>query len=404
MANTLLTIQMITKESLRVLKNHLVFAGGVSREYDDKFAKKDAKIGNTLDIRKPPRFTVSTGQALDLQDVQEEFVTLTLDQQNHVDTVFSSQERLLDINAFSRKFMEPKIASLANRIDLDGLALYKDVYNALGSPGTVPATSLVYLQAMQRLAEEAAPMDNSIRLCYTPEMNATIVDALKGLFQQATEIGRQYKKGEMGRSHGFTWYMDQNVNTHTSGTFTSGSTPKVNGASQTGNSLVTDGWAASTAVLLRGDIITLGVNAVNPQNRQDTGSTRQFVATDDVTSDGSGNATIPIKPSIKPSADDPFRTVTASPANDATVTPLGAEDTVSPNALLYHPDAFTLGMVDMPLYKGLDEGYRVSDPQQGFSIRVITDYDINVDRAPTRIDVLYGFATLYPELAVRMPS
>jgi len=395
---------MRTKEALRVLVNNLVFARMISREYDDQFAKKDAKIGNTLDIRKPPRFTVSTGQALDLQDVTETFVTLTLDQQNHVDTVFTSQELLLDINTFSNKFLKAKVASLANRIDLDGLALYKDVANAIGTPGTVPATSLIYLQAMQRLAEEAAPMDDSITLCYTPEMNATIVNALQGLFQQSTEIGRQYKKGEMGKSHGFDWYMDQNVNTHTSGTFTTGSTPTVNGASQTGSSIITAAWVATTTVLLRGDIITLGVNAVNPQNRQDTGSLRQFVVTDDVTSDGAGAATIPISPSINPNAADPFRTVTASPTNGVAVTPLGAEDTVSPNALLFHPEAFTLGMVDMPLYKGLDEGRRVNDPQQGFALRMITDYDINLDRAPTRIDVLYGYATLYQELAVRLPS
>ena len=404
MANTFLTIQMRTKEALRVLVNNLVFGKMVSRNYDDKFAKQDAKIGNTLDIRKPPRFTVSTGQALDLQDVTETFVTLTLDKQRHVDVVFTSQELALDINEYSKKFLESRVAALANVIDFDGLELYKDVYNAIGTPGTAPATALLYLQNKQRLADEAAPIDEQLTMIVTPEMEATIVNALTGLFHDSGEISRQYKKGMMGRSLGFRWYMDQNINTHTSGTFTTGSaSPLTNGAGQTGNSLVTDGWQVSTAIFNRGDVFTVaGINAVNPQSRQTTGVLRQFVVTDDVSSDGSGNATIPISPAMTPTG--PFQTISAAIADGAAITPFGAEETESPQGLGYHPEAFALGMVDLPLYRGTHSAHRVADPQMGVSIRTIEDYDINLDRAPCRIDVLYGWVTLYPELAVRQVS
>ncbi|KKK72468.1 hypothetical protein LCGC14_2903570, partial [marine sediment metagenome] len=289
MPNVLLTIGMRTKEALRIFENNLNFAKYVSREYDDKFAKKDAKIGNTLDIRKPPRFTVSSGQALDLQDVTETFVTLTLDSQRHVDVVFGSQELLLDINAFAKKFLNARVSALANQVDVDGLLLYRDIYNAIGAPGTVPATRLLYLQAGQRLNEEAAPDGDERSMIVSPAMEATIVNTDAALFNPSKGLSDQYTYGKKGHALGFRFSMDQNVAPHTVGPL--GGTPLVNGASQTGTSLVTEAWTSSAASrLLRGDIFTIAdVYAVNPQNRQSTGTLRQFVCTGDKSSDSSGN-------------------------------------------------------------------------------------------------------------------
>lgn len=403
MANTLLTISMITREALRVLENNLRFTKFVNRNYDDKFGVEGAKIGTTLNIRKPPRFTVRTGQAISVQDVTEQQVALTLNNQIGVDIQFSSQELGLSIDDFSDRILKPMIAAVANRIDNDGLLLYRDVYNEVGTPGTVPSSILTYLQARQRLAEEACPMDDQLSVVISPEMEATIVNALTGLFHETTEISRQYKEGVMGKVAGFKWSMDQNVRSHTKGTHTTGSTPLVNGANQTGNSLVTDGWAASTAILDRGDIITLAsVNAVNPQSRQDTGALRQFVVTEDVTSSGAGAATIPIEPAITVSG--PFQTVTASPADNAVITPRGTEDVADPVGLAFHKDAFCLGVADLPLPEGVDRAARVSDKQLGMSIRMVRQYDINTDNWPCRLDILYGWTTLYRELACRIAS
>jgi hypothetical protein len=400
--NTLLTIQMRTKEALRILENQLTFTKYITRIYDDQFARKDAKIGNSLDIRKPPRFIGRTGQGLSLEDVTETFVPLTLDTQFGVDVVFSSQELLLDINAFSQKFLKSRVATIANKVDRDGLLLYREVYNAIGTPGTVPATRLLYLQAGQRLDEEAAPNDDDRSVVVSPAMQATIVNTDAALFSPAKSISDQYLYGKKGHALGFRFSMDQNVATHTSGTFTAGSTPLTNGASQTGNSLITDGWANSTAIFSRGDIFTIGINAVNPQSRDNTNALRQFVVTDDVTSDGSGNATLPIEPAMTVSG--PFQTVASLAADGVAITPLGAQLTNSPQGLAFHPEAFAMAMVDLPLYRGTHAASRVSDSQMGLSIRTIEDYDINQDRAPCRLDVLYGHVTLYPELAVRMVS
>jgi hypothetical protein len=254
----------------------------------------------------------------------------------------------------------------------------------------------------QRLNEEAAPDDDQRSMIVSPAMEATIVNTDAALFNPSKSIADQYRYGKKGHALGFRFSMDQNVNTHVVGPL--GGTPAVNGASQTGNSLVTNAWTSSAASrLLRGDVFTLAdVNAVNPQSRQDTGALRQFVATDDVSSDGSGNATIPISPAITVSG--PFQTVTASPANGALLTVLGAAGVSSPQGIGFHPEAFALGMVDMPLFRGTHASSRVSDKQLGISIRTIEDYDINLDRAPCRIDILYGWVTLYPELACRMVS
>lgn len=401
MANTLLTISMITREALRVLENNLTFTKGVNRQYDDRFGVEGAKIGTVLNVRKPPRYVGRTGSALSVEDATETQVAVTLDTQFGVDINFTSEDLALKIDDFSKRFITPAVATIANKIDNTGLALYKDVYNSVGAPGTTPNTLLTYLQAGVKLDNNAAPMDGQRSVVITPLMQATIVDALKGLFQQASAIANQYRRGQMGTAIGFDWFMDQNCNTHTVGPL--GGTPLVNGSTSSGaTTLVTDGWtSAAAARLKKGDIFTIaGVNSVNPQSRQSTGESAQFVVTADVSSDGSGNLTAAISPAITSSG--AFQTVDALPADNAALTIVGTGAATGSQGLLHHKDAFTLAMADLPLPQGTDMAARVSDDQLGMSIRLIRDYDINNDKFPCRLDVLYGWAALRPELACRI--
>jgi len=402
MANTLLTISMITREALRVLENNLTFTKQVNRQYDDRFGVEGAKIGTVLNVRKPPRYVGRTGATLSVEDATETQVAVTLDTQFGVDINFTSEDLALKISDFSKRFITPAVATIANKIDYSGMALYTSVYNSVGVSGTPgPSTLLDYLNAGVALDNEACPMDGARSICITPLQQAKIVDALKGLFQQSSAIASQYRRGQMGTAVGFDWYMDQNCNTHTTGTFTTGSTPLVKGASQTGASLITDGWANSTAVIKKGDVFTIAnVHHVNPQSLQSTGAVQQFVATADGTSDGSGNLTISISPSITTGTG--FQTVDGSPADNAAITMVGAEAKQSPQGLAFHKDAFTLAMADLPLPQGTDMAARVSDSQLGMSIRLIRDYDITNDKFPCRLDVLFGWAALRPELACRI--
>ena len=400
MANTLLTIDMITREALRVLENNLTFTKQCNREYDDQFAVSGAKIGDTLRIRKPARYTVRSGTALSVQDYTETSVSLVLNNQKGVDISFTSKELTLSIDDFSKRVLGPAVAAVANQIDRDGLNLYWEIANAVGTPGTTPSALLTYLQAGEKMDNEATPRDGQRAIEVNPAAQVAIVDALKGLFHSSTEIERQYEEGTMGMTAGFKWSMDQNVFAHTVGPL--GGTPLVNGASQTGTSLITDGWTAAAASRLkRGDVFTIaGVNAVNPQHRQNTGQLRQFVVTADVSSDGSGNATIPIYPAM--TATGAYQTVTALAADNAAITVLGAANTVTPQNMAHHRDAFVLGCADLVLPGGVDMAARVSSRQLGISLRMVRAFDINNDAFPCRLDVLYGWKAVYPELACRI--
>jgi hypothetical protein len=409
MANTLLTISMITREALRVLENNLTFTKRIQREYDKYYAIAGAKIGTTLNIRKPPRFAGRVGQALSLEDSTETSVPLTLSTQRGVDIFFSSQDLELYVDDFSKRFIRPAVIHVANGIDYDGTLQTLNVYNQVGTPGTFPATALLYLQAGQRLDEEACPRDNERQLCIAPGFVPPIVDALKGLFQSSERISEQYESGEMGQGLGFHWYMDQNMRTQTAG---AGGTGTVSGAGQTGYNLVTTGWAASTAIFNAGDIFTIpGVYAVNPQNHQPTSALRQFVVTSNVTSAATGTTTIPIYPQIQtwttPPAgstgpNNPYATVNALPANGAALTLAYTAGQVSSVGCAFHSEAFAFACADLLLPGGVDMASRVSDDQLGMSVRLVRAYDINQDRFPTRLDILYGFATLYQEMACRI--
>ncbi|QDP68070.1 MAG: putative minor capsid protein 10B [Prokaryotic dsDNA virus sp.] len=399
MANTVLTPTALTKESLMQTMNNLVLAKNVTRKYDDRFAVSGAKIGNSLDIRKENRFTVSTGQSLSLQDVLEESVTLTLDKQKHVDFQFSSNELSLSIDEFSDRYIKPATLELANQIDYDLSALYKDVYHSVGTPGTIMTDLSDALDAGRKLKEAGVPVGSKLASVIDAEAEASLINGLKGLFQSSSEIAKQYEKGQMGMAAGFKWYMDQNIQSHTVGAH--GGTPLINGASQTGSSLITDGWTASTAVLKEGDVFNIaGVYSINPKSRQATKQLQDFVVTADGTSDGSGNLTVSISPSIVTSG--ARQTVSGSPADNAAITVKGTASTAYSQHLAFHEQAFALGCADLLLPKGVDMASRASDSQTGMSIRLVRAFDINNDRFPCRLDILYGVKTIKPEFACRI--
>lgn len=406
MPNTLLTIGMVTREALRVLENELTFTRQVNREYDDQFAKSGAKIGAVLNVRLPVRFVSSSGQGLILQDLTESSVPVTLNKQYQRSFAITSADLALSVDDFRKRFIDKAMASMANEIDFDGLDLYKTVNNEVGTPGTVPNNAQTYLDAGTAMSDQAAPIANR-KLVISPKMNGTIVNALSGLFNPQKIVGEQYMKGMMTKDTlGFDWFMDQNCRVHTVGL--QGGTPLANAATpQTGSSIITDGWTASIVVLNRGDVIQFGnVYSVNPQSLQSTGTLANFVVTADVSSDSGGNATIPV--SINGAGlitTGPYQNATTGIANNVAVTVNGASATQSARGLAFHPDAFTFASADLPLYGGLDMGDRIADDQDlKMSMRVIRDYDINLDRAPLRMDLLGGWAALYPQLACRISS
>lgn len=309
MANNLLTISQITNESLMILENSLGFSGQVSRDYDDKFAVTGAKIGNTLNVRKPGRFIGTSGPALNVEDFYESSVPVTLSTQYHVDTQFTTQDLALSLDSFSDRIINPCVAAIANKIDLDGLTMAKNyTANIVGTAGTPPTALLTFLTATAYLDSEGAPRDNKRACVLEPFTSAAIVDSMKGLFNPQGSIDKQYKKGLMGKNTiGMDWYLDQNVVSHTFGTYAD--TLTTNTTTLTGS--ISTGWASSstitlvssggTAALKQGDVIQIaGVYATNPQNRQAYGSgkLRSFVVASDVTVASGGGSSVTVYPAL----------------------------------------------------------------------------------------------------------
>lgn len=402
MANTYLTISMITREGLRVLVNNLVFARNINRDYDDQFARSGAKIGSVINIRKPPRYVGRTGDALSVEPATETSIPLTLTTLFGVDLEFSDVDLLLSIDDFKKRFISPSMSKIANKLDQDGLKLYKQVPAFVGTPGTTPVLLLTYLLAGVAMDNEATPQDGQRFIVFTSLMQATIVDALKGLFQAAQQIAMQYRKGRMGEAVNFTWMMDQNVATHRVGAL--GGVPTTNGANQQGSTLLTKGWTAVAAPRVKeGDTFTIaGMFQVNPQSYESTGILRQFVITADASSDAGGLVTLSIYPPITPAG--PFQTVDVLVADAIALTINGAANTATPQGLAYHPDAFTLGMADLDVPRGTDMAERIASKELGISIRFIRDYDIRSNSRPCRSDILYGYAAPRPELACRIAA
>lgn len=411
MANTLITPDWITKESMRVLTNNLKFAGTINRSYDDQFSQAGAKVGYTIKARLPQRFRTTKGQALQVQAINDQFVPVTITDQANVGIAFGTAQMTMEVDMYRERYIKPAAEQLANTIDYDGLSrLYSDVYFSVGTPGTAPTSNLTYLQAGTKLTNAACPIEDR-KVVMDPNSMAVIANANLALFNPQAKISEAFRKGMFAADVlGIAdWYMDQNVARHTTGTYTA-STPLVNGASQTGSSLVTDGWASGATSLKKGDVFTVGgVFAVNPQNYQSTGELQQFVVTQDI-SDTTGAMTIGISPAIIPSGQ--LQTVSASPADNAVITVLGATSatagtlaaTVSSQNLLFHPDAFTMASADLEMPQGGADSSRVSSNKLGFSMRFVKQYSIQTDQNAARLDILYGFKTLRPELAARIWS
>ncbi len=396
MSNSILTIDMITRKALEILENSLVLTRTVNRQYDDSFAVEGAKIGSTLRIRLPDRALVTDGAALQVQDDNEQYTTLTVSSQKHIGVNFTTAELTMQLDDFAERVLKPRISQLASSIDADVANSFKYIGNSVGTPGTTPATSLVLLQAQQKLNENAAVMSPRYATV-NPAANAALIEGMKGLFNPVSAISKQFKNGVFGE--GILGYdelnMSQSIKQFTTGSRTGTVTVSTSVTAEGSTSIVLTGLGST--VIKAGDVFTIGsVYAVNPQTRESTGSLYQFVALADVTASTTATVTVP----AMYSASQALATVDALPVSGAAVTFLGAASTQYPQNLIYHRDAITFATADLLLPQGVDMASR--QVHNGISLRVVRQYDINNDRLPCRIDVLYGYSVIRPQMAVRL--
>ncbi len=392
MSNSLLTINMVTNEAVRLFSQTNAFLRRVNRQYDDQFARTGAKIGNTLRIRLPNDYVVNSGPAITPQGTNEQNTTLTVATQKNVPISFGTAEKTMSLDDFSERILAPAVNRLAAAMAGDLIGVANSAANLSfkldGSSNLVSPDASTWLNAGAQLSQNLAPrMDRTIILDMLTE--ARTVSSLAGLFNPQKKISDQYETGMITQDTlGFDWFDDQTIQIHTNGTFSAGGT--VNGAGQTGNTLTVN---AITGTFNAGDIITVaGVFAINRLTGQSQGTLRQFVVTANVLT---GATSIPIYPAIVP-APAAFNTVTASPANGAAVAlVLPASQSYRQN-LAFYPEAFTLATADLEMpTSGVVEAARAEF--DGCAMRMITAYDVMSDNLVTRLDVLYGFAAIRPE-------
>jgi hypothetical protein len=396
MSNSLLTIDMITRKALEILENNLVLTRTVNRQYDDSFAVEGAKIGSTLRIRLPDRALVTDGAALQVQDDNEQYTTLAVSSQKHIGVNFTTAELTMQLDDFAERVLKPRISQLAASIDADVANSFKYIGNSVGTPGTTPATSLVLLQAQQKLNENAAVMSPRYATV-NPAANAALIEGMKGLFNPVSAISKQFKNGMFGE--GILGYdelnMSQSIKQFTTGSRTGTVTVNATVTAEGSTTVVLTGLGSTT--IKAGDVFTIAdCYAVNPQTRESTGSLYQFVALADVTASTTASVTVP----AMYSAGQALATVDALPVSGKAVTFVGAASTQYPQNLIYHRDAIAFATADLLMPQGVDMASR--QVHNGISLRVVRQYDINNDRLPCRIDVLYGYSVIRPQMAVRL--
>lgn len=400
MANTILSPTIITREALRILHANLNFIGSINRQYDNQFANEGAspsgKIGPTLTIRLPNQFTVRSGATLAVQDVTEATTTLTVSTQKGVDMNFSVVDLTLSIDQFSDRYLKPAMAQLASTIEADALNMANDVYNFIDDDGNV-ISFLDYMKAGQKLDENLAPDDGDRTALLTLAHNTKLTDALKGLFNPQAQLGQQYRKGKIAKdTAGFNdWYRNSLFTPHTTGTAAKVTAYTVNGPTQTGASITVQ---TGTTTFLIGDVVTFaGCNACHAETKADLGYLQQFTIT---ANSGASATSLKVSPSIVTTG--ARQNVVASPTDVGAVVKLGAGASETyQQSLVYHPDAFTFVTADLiDVSKFGAWGSRQT--QDGISMRIARQYDIVNDKIPARLDVLYGYKTIRPQLACRI--
>lgn len=389
MPNTLLTVNQITRESLRILHQKCNFIGSINRQYDDQFANSGAKIGDSLRIRLPNQYTVRSGATLAAQDTVEQNTTLQISTQKGVDLNFTSADLTLSLDDFSKRILDPAMSVLAAAMEADAFNMVNDVYNSVGTYNAAMTWKTI-LQGRKRLGDELAPPSDR-NLILNSTHNLEVVDALKGLFQDSSAIGKQYREGMLGKTAGFEGIFENTILPD----FTSGAGTGylVNGAAQSGSSLIVD---TGTGALAKGTVFTIaGVFRVHPETKQVTSTLQQFVVT---SAYAGGAGTVAISPAIV--ATGARQNVNAVPADNAAITVFGAASSSWAQSLAFHKDAFTFATADLVMPKGVD--FATREVYDGISMRIVRAYDINNDQFPCRLDVLYGYKTLRAQLAARL--
>ena len=418
MSNSLVTIDMVLKESMRLAHEKAKFIGTIDRSYDDSFANAGAKIGSTLRVRNPNQYTVSTtSRVMDVQDQDESTQTITLASQYHVDMRFNNAERALSIDELSKRYIDPAISVLVSKVDGECIATAtQETYNVVGTPGTVVGTvtsgfsdtsalGLARAKINQGLAPEGSrtlQMD-SVTMAY-------VANGVKGLFHPEGQVEKAFREGYLARTAMADLYENERTWAMTNGDDVAGEIDESTETNFTQGSTTLHIDGLGTGNITKGQVfIVEGIYAVHPETKQVQAHQQQFVVTATVAL-GSNEADITFTPAIYTTgakqnvatAAGAALTWTSTGQDGKDVTFFGSASATYRQNLMYHKDAFAFVTADLPLMAGADKCARMQ--KDGIALRVWQDGDIRNDELLMRIDLLWGFKTLRPAWACRVSN
>lgn len=380
---------------------------------DDRFAQSGAKIGTSLNIRMPSKYTVRTGAAVSYNDHVERSTTLSVSSQYGVDVSFTTIELTMQLDDFSRRIIEPAMAQLAAKIESDCLTdAYKSVNNYVNATTNALMTYKYFQQAASKLTQNLAPPSSRTALL-NPASKVEFLDATKALFHQSEQLEKQFREGLMGRTGGADVYENTLLPAHTTGTLAGscvvfgepGETTTANSWTAAGYTQVSITGATSTTTLKAGDIVTIaGVYDVHPESKVNTGKLKTFVVQGDRTCTTAATTySIVLKPPLIYGTGNAFKNCVLSGVtviSGQAVSLIGAVNSAFGQDLMFHEDAFVFATADLEDVSRYG-AWGSRQTMDGISMRIARQYAIATDTVPCRIDILAGFAPLYPELAVR---
>ena len=369
MANTFITLQEIARTALPRLMENLVFPNLVYKDFSRDFRT----LGDTIRVRKPVAlqandFDAATG--VNYQDLCEDSVSVTLDRLASVDARASAIETATNIDDLNRLFIEPAAAALAEKINSDGLALYKQVPGCIGTPGDTPDALSDLAAVRKQLNIQKVPTAGRVAI-WDPEADAAFTQIPAIVNAEKSGSNRALREGSIGRIFGLDNYMAQGVKTVTAG-ITAATAVKLNGAVSEGATTLSIDGTALTGKLLEGDLICIeGKNYI--------------VSEDSATAASNAIANIKLTSALPALADN----------TDVRLISGGTQN------LAFHPMAFAF--VTRPLINPDGAGVEAYvTSYNGISLRVTKGYNQQYKQSTYSMDVLYGYKCIYPELALRV--
>lgn len=411
MANTFQVVDWLTMEGLRSLVNKLAVAQYFNTDYNKEFTR-DFAPGETVRVKLPQRFTVSSGLGYQPQPVNRLYTTVACDQIFGIHLEWDSIEAALKMErgreAVKREYLDPAMEQLSQEIDSRAAAwALANTNNVVGSLGTTPTSFDIYGQARARLIENACTPGKK-GMIVTPQMMRTIVSNNLTTFNPQDEIAKAFREGYYGHAEGFEWDESMSLYSQTAGTWQNAvtvNTAPANGATQ----MVVNCTNGDT--FNQNDVFSvLSVNNANPVTRRSTGTLKQFVITQSVVATGS-TATIPFQCGTQgiQGPGSQYQNVDALPVAGASLTLFPG--TTSPNGksgmqgLAINRDAFALVGVKLEIPKACEMSSQARDPKTGISVAFVRMFDPIERKMVNRFDVLLGFGNLYPDnCAVRVLS